>query len=62
MEDPRPKCELTDGNVFAIIGAVCQALKRAGKKEKAQEFQARALTAGSYEAVLILVHDYVETE
>jgi hypothetical protein len=60
----KPKCKLTgiDGNVFNIIGTVSRELKRAGQHEKAKEFQTKAFTSESYDAVLSLCHDYVEVE
>jgi hypothetical protein len=56
-----PKCRLTgtDGNVFAIIGAVCKALRRVDLK-RADEFRKRALASTSYDAVLQLAMDYVD--
>ena len=60
----KPKCKLvgTDGNVFSIIANVSNCLKRAGMKEKAFEFQAKAIKQKSYGAVLALLSDYVEVE
>lgn len=57
-----PKCKLsgTDGNVFAIIGTVSQALKRAKQPERAEEFTAKAFQSGSYDEVLALCFEYVE--
>jgi hypothetical protein len=58
----KPKCKLTgtDGNVFAIIGTVSRALKKAGKPEQAKEFTEKAFASPSYDAVLALCFDYVE--
>ena len=58
----KPVCKLTetDGNVFAIIGAVSKALKRAGLPEAAKEFAAKAMSSESYDAVLQLCFDYVD--
>ena len=58
----KPECKLvgTDGNVFAIIGNVSKALKRDGRKERAKEWQQKAMSCGSYDEVLMLLHDYVE--
>ncbi len=55
-EPPKPVCELfgQDGNVFAIIGRVREALRRAGQTERATEFVQRAMGAGSYDQVLQL--------
>ena len=44
----------TDGNVFAIIGRVAAALRRAGEPAAATAFCAAAFRAGSYDAVLRL--------
>ena len=59
--DEKPSCKLVgvDGNVFSIIGTVTSTLKRAGQKEQAKEFQTRALSAESYDAVLAMVFEYV---
>jgi hypothetical protein len=58
----KPPCKLvdTDGNVFSIIGAVHRALKRDGQPERAAEWFAAATSAGSYDQVLQLLHNYVE--
>lgn len=58
----KPKCKLigTDGNVFAIIGAVSKALKNAGQADRAKEFTQKAMTSKSYDEVLALCFDYVE--
>ena len=60
----KPTCQLTnsDGNVFAIIGAVSRTLKRAGQADKAKEFTEKAFKSGSYDEVLRLCMDYVEVE
>jgi len=44
----------TDGNVYAIIGTVVGALKRAGHTEGAAEFQASAFACESYDKVIRL--------
>jgi hypothetical protein len=58
----KPRCRLvgTDGNVFSIIGTVKRALERAGQRERASEFVAKAMQAKSYDAVLALCFDYVD--
>jgi hypothetical protein len=60
----KPKVGLLgeDGNVFNIIGKVRQALVKAGLKDKADEFAAKAFECRSYNEVLRLVLDYVEVE
>ena len=50
----------TDGNVFAIIGAVNKALRRAGHEADASEFTASAMAAQSYDEVLQLVMSTVD--
>lgn len=57
-----PKCKLigTDGNVFAIIGNVSTSLKKAGLRDKADEFTNKAFNAESYDHVLQLAMNYVD--
>lgn len=64
IKSSKPVCQLsgTDGNVFSIIGKVSATLKRAGQKEKSEEFLKRAREQDSYDDVLMLVNDYVEVE
>jgi hypothetical protein len=50
----------TNGNVFAIIGAISKALKNAGQTDKANEFTKRAFNAQSYDDVLCLAMEYCE--
>ncbi len=59
---PRPTCQLsgTDGNVFAIIGAVTKALQGAGQADLAADFRDRAFSSLSYDEVLCLCMHYVE--
>ena len=61
-EKPVAKLIGADGNVFNIIGIVRKTLIRAGQKDKAKEFYDKAHQCDSYDAVLRLVHDYVEVE
>jgi hypothetical protein len=58
----KPKVKLIgeNGNVFNIIGKVSKALKQAGQKNKAGEFEEKALNAKSYMEVLCLVAEYVD--
>lgn len=65
METTKPTCQLsgTDGNVFAVIGNVAKCLRRAGLKDKAHEFNVKAVTeCSSYDEVLQLCFEYVEVE
>lgn len=59
---PDVEVQLTgmDGNVFAIIGRVSSALKKAGHIEAGKEFANCAMDCGSYGEVLVLVDHYVE--
>ena len=61
-EHRKPVCKLvgTDGNVFAIIGRVREALRRAGQAERASEFVQKAFRSGCYDEVLRLCMEYVE--
>ncbi len=63
----KPHCQLTgpegvDGNVFSIIGRVTQVLKKAGMKDKADEFRNKAMSGDFdyYEILGRLVNYYVE--
>ena len=51
-----------DGNVFAIIGKVSDALKRAGYKDLSKEYQEAAFNAEDYNHVLRITMEYVEVE
>jgi len=52
----------TDGNVYTLIARVQRALIKAGQKDKAQEFQKKALLLKSYSSVYKLITKYVEVE
>jgi hypothetical protein len=49
-----------DGNIFAVLAAAKEALRKAGQKEKAEEMATRVFCAGSYGEALVIVSDYVE--
>lgn len=51
-----------DGNVFSIIGRISRALKKAGQREKADEFYKKCFNSKSYDEVLRLAMKYVEVE
>lgn len=59
---PEVTAVLSDGNVFAVIGAVSRALKRAGESEAAAEWVEKATSCGSYDEVLGLAMATVEIE
>ena len=48
-----------DGNAFAILGAVSKALRRAGYRDAADDFQAEAMQ-GDYDHLLATCLRYVE--
>jgi len=51
----------SDGNAFAILGRVCEALKRAGASQaEIDEFMAQAM-AGDYDHLLHTVMEWVGT-
>jgi len=50
-----------DGNAFAIIGKVSQALKRGGHPELVKEFQNEAMS-GDYDHLLQTAMEYVDVE
>lgn len=45
---------------FSIIGRVRDALRKAGREDRAREFVEKAFRAGSYDGVLQLCMEYVE--
>jgi hypothetical protein len=49
----------TDGNAFAILGRVTQALKRAGHGDQVDAFMEEA-TAGNYDQLLATCMKWVE--
>jgi len=49
--DVEVKLTETDGNAFAVMGAVTKALKRAGYEEYVEDFRAEAV-AGDYDHLL----------
>lgn len=48
-----------NGNIYAVIGLVRDALKDAGLKKEAKEFTERAFDQGGYEQVLEFCKKYV---
>lgn len=57
----KPKVRLVgeDGNAFAIMGRAVKALKSAGYREQAKEYQERA-TSGDYNNLLSVTLEYVD--
>lgn len=50
----------TDGNAFAIIGTVREAIRKNVGNEAAQEFSERVLQCGSYDELLAFVQETVD--
>ncbi len=63
-QDQRPACRLVgeDGNIFAVLGNARKALKRVGLAVHELRRHKRATDAGSYNAALAVVMEYVEVE
>ena len=61
-EAKKPQCPLigTDGNVFMLAGRVTAALRKAGQREKADEFGKKLHECESYDKALVLMGEYVE--
>lgn len=51
----------TDGNAFAILGAVSKALKKGGHAELVDEFMQKAMS-GDYNHLIQTAMEYVEVE
>jgi hypothetical protein len=60
----KPKCKLIgqDGNIFNLMGIASRILKRAGRKEQAEEMIERISNSGSYHEALRIIMEYVEVE
>lgn len=59
----KPHCQLTgqNGNVYNLIAAASRALKKSGKKDKAEEMRKRIMEkAQSYDEALTIIEEYVE--
>lgn len=50
----------TDGNAFAVLGRVRQALRQAGVSAEAQQAFLAEATAGTYDELLQVVMQWVE--
>lgn len=60
----KPLCQIagTEGNVYALIGKVSDALEGANQSDRIGEFVKRSMTASTYDELLGLSQDYVEHE
>lgn len=57
---PAVRLSGTDGNVFFLAGKVTRALKNAGQRAQAEEFNKRLWACGSYDEALALMAEYCE--
>ena len=66
QENPRPLCPLLgqDGNIFHLMGIAARVLRQNGMEAEAKEMQTRIMGGAchSYEEVLGIISEYVETE
>jgi len=62
MEKPQTKIVDEDGNVFSIIGMVCETLREVGQIKQSKEFFNRAFVASSYDEILALITEYCEVD
>ena len=59
----KPECKLIgeNGNIFNLMGIAVRTLKQAGYQDKANEMNDRIIEeAGSYDAALAIIQEYVE--
>lgn len=58
---PKAKLKGANGNIFCLIGIAQEALKKDGKKEKAEELYERIKNnALDYDHALRIIQEYVE--
>lgn len=62
MSKPLIQLTGTDGNAFSIIEGVSRVLKGEGQRDKAKEFEERAMNQESYDGVIQLAFEYVKVE
>ena len=60
--DIRVRLVSEDGNIFAILGRVRQALRHDGHPELVDEVTAAVTSSHSYEEALARIMEYVEVE
>ena len=60
----KPRCKLVglDGNIFAILGRVRQALRESGNLDQADEVTERVTQAESYQKALQIIMEYVDAD
>jgi hypothetical protein len=52
--------EPVDGNIFAVMGACSDALKKAGQRDRANEMRSKVMNSGSYDEALTICQEYVD--
>jgi hypothetical protein len=58
---PELQIEGQDGNIFAVLGAASNVLRKAGvKKEKIEDMRERVFNSESYNEALAIIGEYVE--
>lgn len=64
LDVTKPRCRIsgTEGNVYALIGRVSDALRSADQIDRIDEFVDRSISASTYDELLGLSQDYVEHE
>lgn len=59
---PHITVKLSDGNAFAILGAVAKAMRRAGLTKEQQDEYRNQATSGNYDHLLRTTMEFVEVE
>ena len=61
---PKMRIDLTGpgGNIYSVMALVSEALNKDGQREQATEMCGRVFAAGSYEAALAIMGEYMEIE
>ena len=58
----KPECKLVgeNGNIFNLLGAVIETLKKAGMNKEVKEVKIKIFTADNYSEALSIISEYVE--
>lgn len=57
---PSVKLENLSGNIYAVLGAASNALRKMGQREKINELRSRVTAAGDYDKALCVIMEYVD--
>lgn len=49
-----------DGNIFAVVGAAANAMRKAGQADKVDEMRKKVMASDSYHAALSAITEYVD--